>query len=45
MQRERIKTLFVYPLTAHGIRGRADIRPIVVRQERVGAPWPTRAGS
>ena len=37
MKRERVKTLFVYPLTPlTEFAAAADIRPIVVRQERVG---------
>jgi acetolactate synthase-1/2/3 large subunit len=37
MKRERVKNLFVYPLTPlTEFAAAADIRPIVVRQERVG---------
>jgi acetolactate synthase-1/2/3 large subunit len=45
MKRERIKTLFVYPLTPlTEYAAAADIRPIVVRQERVGCAMADAGG-
>src|SRR4030095_10221576 len=45
MKRERVKTLFVYPLTPlTEFAAAADIRPIVVRQERVGCAMADAAG-
>ena len=44
LKRERVKTLFVYPLTPlTEFAAAADIRPIVVRQEASPAPWLTPA--
>ena len=45
MKRERINVLFVYPLTAlTEYAAAADIRPIVVRQERVGCAMADAGG-
>src|SRR5262245_38961430 len=45
MKRERINTLFVYPLTPlTEYAADADIRPIVVRQERVGCAMADAGG-
>ncbi len=45
MKRERIKTLFVYPLTPlTEFAAAADIRPIVVRQERVACAMADAGG-
>jgi acetolactate synthase-1/2/3 large subunit len=45
MKRERVKTLFVYPLTPlTEFAAAADIRPIVVRQERVGCAMADAGG-
>ena len=44
LKRERVKTIFVYPLTPlTEFAAAADIRPIVVRQKGSRAPWPTPA--
>jgi acetolactate synthase-1/2/3 large subunit len=45
MKRERVKVLFVYPLTPlTEFAAAADIRPIVVRQERVGCAMADAGG-
>jgi acetolactate synthase I/II/III large subunit len=45
MRRERVKMLFVYPLTPlTEYAAAADIRPIVVRQERVGCAMADAGG-
>jgi acetolactate synthase-1/2/3 large subunit len=45
LKRERVKTLFVYPLTPlTEFAAAADIRPIVVRQERVACAMADAAG-
>ena len=45
MKRERVKVLFVYPLTPlTEYAAAADIRPIVVRQERVGCAMADAGG-
>jgi acetolactate synthase-1/2/3 large subunit len=45
MKRERVKVLFVYPLTPlTEYAAAADIRPIVVRQERVGCAMADACG-
>ncbi len=45
MKRERVKFLFVYPLTPlTEFAAAADIRPIVVRQERVGCAMADAMG-
>ena len=45
MKRERVKYLFVYPLTPlTDFAAAADIRPIVVRQERVGCAMADAMG-
>jgi acetolactate synthase-1/2/3 large subunit len=45
MKRERVKTLFVYPLTPlTEFAAAADIRPIVVRQERVACAMADACG-
>jgi len=45
MKRERVKVLFVYPLTPlTEFAAAADIRPIVVRQERVGCAMADACG-
>ena len=45
LKRERVKVLFVYPLTPlTEYAASADIRPIVVRQERVGCAMADAVG-
>ena len=45
LKRERVKTIFVYPLTPlTEFAAAADIRPIVVRQERVACAMADAGG-
>src|SRR4029450_11577417 len=45
LKRERVKNVFVYPLTPlTEFAAAADIRPIVVRQERVGCAMADAGG-